>query len=367
MRKSHVVFAVLVMVIGMVPMSAIEAQGDLPTQTLFLGFIPNVQFAPIYVAIEKGYFAEEAGVNVVLEYGDENVGAERIAANELQFGMLSGEQVVLARYGGRPLVYIFEWYQQYPVGIVALQNAGINSIGDLAGRVVGVPGRFGASYVGLRSVLSANGMQESDIQLEEIGFNAAAMVCSDRVEASVVYIANEPVQIADQCGAVVVMPVASEIDLVANGLVTNETVIAENPELAAGMARAFQRALADTIADPDEAMRISRHFVETLPNGPAQIEAAIAADQVAAVLAAAEDGLSAEEAAILAEQLAAAVNHDEVVQMQVLLNSIALWDGPQLGLTEAASWENTLNALIETGLLPEAYDLSGVFTNVFVP
>ncbi|MBN1966643.1 MAG: ABC transporter substrate-binding protein, partial [Anaerolineae bacterium] len=143
---------------GVLPASAQDA--GLPEVTLFLGFIPNVQFAPVYVALERGYFAAEAGVNLTLEYGDENLGVERIAAGELSFGVVSGEQVILARAGGRPVVYVYEWYQRFPVGIAALTESGIETAADLAGRVVGVPGRFGASYIGLRALLAASGLTE---------------------------------------------------------------------------------------------------------------------------------------------------------------------------------------------------------------
>jgi NitT/TauT family transport system substrate-binding protein len=37
-----------------------------------------------------------------------------------------------------------------------------------------------------------------------------------------------------------------------------------NPELVKGMARAFARGIADTIANPDEAYEISLKFVENL-------------------------------------------------------------------------------------------------------
>lgn len=369
MKHTILLTLALVLLVGLVPMNGAAAQDDLPELTLFMGFIPNIQFAPVYVALAKGYFAEEAGVQVRLEYGDENIGIERIAAGELDFGLMSGEQVILARAGGRPLVYVFEWYQQYPVALATPATTGIMTVADLAGQTVGVPGRFGASYIGLRGLLAANGMSETDIQLEEIGYNAAPLLCTGRVSAAVVYAANEPVQIREQCGDVTVITISDQVDLVANGLITNETSVAENPDLVAGMTRALALGLADVLADPDEALRISRQYVETLPAGGSYQSITLTAAAVADVLAeaAANDGLSAAEAAELAALLAAPLNPDEVIQMQVLANSMALWDAPRLGETDPASWETTMTVLVEAGFLPEPLDLTGAYTNEFLP
>ncbi len=327
--KMRLFLVMLVLIPGLASVrGTVTAQDDLRDFTLFLGFIPNIQFAPIYVALEKGYFAE-AGANVTLEYGDENIGVERLAIGELSFGIISGEQVILARAGERPLVYVFEWWQRFPVAVVA-----------------------------------------PDLQLEEIGFNAAAMVCADRVEAAVVYVVNEPVQIREQCSDVNIIEISPQVDLLGNGLVTNEQTIASDPELVRGMVRAMSRAVADVLADPDEAIRISRKYVETLPVGGSRVAASIAAvDAARALQEVAESGqsLSAQEAADLAGQLLQAVNSDEVVQMRVLRNSAALWGASRLGETDSASWDTTMNTLIDMGLLAAPVDLTGAFTNEFLP
>lgn len=343
---------------------------DLPDVTLFLGFIPNIQFAPVYVALQRGYFASEAGVNVVLEYGDENLGVERIAAGELSFGVVSGEQVILARAGGRPVVYVYEWYQRFPVGIAAPAGSGIESAADLAGRAVGVPGRFGASYIGLRALLAASGLTEDDLLLEEIGYNAPAMLCAGRVEAAVVYTANEPVTIREQCTDVNVIDIWPLADLLANGLITNEQTIAENPDRVRGMVRALAMGIADTIADPDTALDLSRGYVETLTQGAGRIETSIAASTVQRALAdAATSGatLTPEQADELAALLSTVLDANEVVQMRVLRNAINLWRTDIPGYTDPDSWQVTLDTLVLTGLLPEPFDLNGAYTNEFLP
>jgi NitT/TauT family transport system substrate-binding protein len=354
--------------------STVQAQTAPADMTFFLTFVPNVQFSPLYVAIEKGYFAEE-GLNLTIQHGDEPDGVNLIAANQLQFGMISGEQVIQARANGRPVVFVYEWFQQYPVGIVVADDSDVNAITDLAGRRVGIPRRFGASYSGLIALLAASGMQESDIQLEPIGFFAPDVFCQGGVEAAVVYINNEPLQIqrraeAGQCGSVEgvrVFPVASAIDMVSNGIVTNEAIIEQQPELAQSVVRAFHRGLWDVIHNPAEAYLLSAVYVENLL--PAGLEAALRAEaeDQAAWLADNPDRQTVRESRLaMRERLGEQVDPAALVQFDVLLNTIELWDADQLGLTTAESWQLTQDVLIQMGFIRDPISLDGAFTNQFV-
>ena len=95
--------------------------------TLAMGFVPNVQFAPFYVAVDKGYFAEE-GIQVGFDYGWETdllklVGSSgRSAEPGLRFAIGSGDQVILARSQGLPVVYVLNWYRRFPVCVMSLQE-----------------------------------------------------------------------------------------------------------------------------------------------------------------------------------------------------------------------------------------------------
>ena len=105
---------------------------DLRAVTLNLTYIPNVQFAPFYAAIENGYFAD-AGLNVTLNYGNEADLIALVGSGNQQFMIASGEQVLMGRAQGLPVVTVYNWYMEFPVGIVSLAEKNIPRPLDLKG------------------------------------------------------------------------------------------------------------------------------------------------------------------------------------------------------------------------------------------
>lgn len=365
----------LLLALSLLLAGSINAQDNDEDLRFFLSFVPNIQFAPLYVLDAENLLP---GYTLEFQYGDEPVGVDLIAAGEIDFGMISGEQIILARAGERPVVYFYEWYQQYPVGIIIPDTTDAETVADLAEQRVGIPGRFGASYSGLTALLQFNGLEESDIRLEPIGFNAPDVMCMAGVDAAVVYINNEPLQIKQRaatgdCGdiqSVTVIPVAEYADMVSNGLAASEDTINDNPERVRTMALAFDSALRQVINNPARAYLTSEAYIENLPLDD-DLRAALesAADEQEEFLSDNPDreAVAASRDALLAE-LDDQFEPEQLTQFRVLLASIALWDADQLGYTDAESWTVTLDILRSLDLLVnDDVDLRAAFTNDFLP
>ncbi len=367
---------VVVLMVSLFTVAGVEAQSEPVKQTFFLTYVPNIQFAPVYVALDKGYF-KDANLDVQLQNGEEPTGVDLIAANQLQFGLVSGEEVIKARSNGRPIVDVYEWFQKYPIAIVVSDTSGIQSVKELKGHKVGIPGRFGASYNGLTALLSANGMTESDIDLQEIGFNAPDVFCVGAVEAAVVYINNEPLQIQQRADAgncngvktIKVFPVSDAVDLVSNGLVTNEQTITDHPDWVTGMVKAFDAGLRDSVNNPAQAYLSSLKYVENLPASDA-FNAALqdaAAAQDSFLATKPDRKAIADSRAKMLKTLSSQFDAEALVQFQVLLSTIDLWDSDQLGFAEKASYEATQKVLTDMKFVTTPIDVEKAFTNDFLP
>lgn len=322
MKKFFIALLLLNMVVACAPQAA-------PTEALVpvslpVGYIPNVQFAPLYVAIENGYFREE-GLDVTVDYSMENDNLALVGAGRLDFAIISGEQVLLARAQGLPVVYTAAWYQQYPVGIVAKTGQGITTPADLKGKKIAVPVLAGASYIGLRALLSAADLQESDVELDVVGFTQAEMIATDHDDAAVIYVANEPVQLEARGYDVDVLRVSDYLPMVGNGLITSEQMLRDNPERVRKMVRALLRGIEAAIADPAAAFEICKKYVDNLAEG------------------------------------------DQATQRQVLAASIELWKAERAGYSDPQAWENMQTILLEMGLLEAPIDLAAAYTNDYLP
>src|SRR5512143_2578610 len=206
------------------------ASDSLTHVKLPVGYIPNIQFAPLYVAVDKGYF-KDAGIQIDFDYAFETDAVSLVGADNLQFAVVSGEQVLLARAQGLPVVYVCAWYQQYPVAVASKAQAGIQVPADLKGKKIGLPGLFGANYIGLDALLFSAGLTEKDVTLDSIGFNQVEALAADQEQAVSVYTTNEPVQLQAQGYDIREIRVADHVQLASNGLITNEATLQANPEL----------------------------------------------------------------------------------------------------------------------------------------
>ena len=298
-------------------------QGPLTLVRLPVGYIPNIQFAPLYVAVDKGYFAD-AGIQLEFDYSFETDAVSLVGANTLQFAVVSGEQVLLARAQGLPVVYVCAWYQEYPVGVASKAESGIRTPADLKGRKIGLPGLYGANYIGLDALLFSAGLSEQDVTLDSIGFNQVAALAADQDEAVAVYVANEPVQLRAEGYDLNEIRVADYVQLASNGIITNEATLQSDPDLVRRLTGAFLRGLADTVADPEAAYDISTKYVDELSQA------------------------------------------DRPTQMEVLKRSIQLWQTDAPGRSNPQAWVNMHETLLKMKLLQAPLDLDRAFTNEFI-
>jgi len=312
---------------GIGPIASTASQVSQRAIELGVGFIPNVQFAPFYVGIEKGFFAEE-GIDLSLDYGFENDYLKLVGTDALPFMIGSSDQLVLGQAQGLPVKYVMNWYTQYPVIIFAKTDAGIVEPADLAGKKIGVPGPFGATYIALRALLDIAGLTESDIQMESIGFTQAAAVSQGLVDAAADYAVNGPVVLAAEGIETTQIAVDNYLRIPANGLVTNEQTLANEPELVRAMIRASLRAIAYTLENPDEAFEIALKFVPE------------------------------------------AGGENRTTNRAVFDASLPYWrpqPGQTPGATDPADWQAVAELLARIGLVDRVVESSALYSNDYLP
>jgi NitT/TauT family transport system substrate-binding protein len=300
-----------------------NAHVELETVTLPVGYIPNVQFAPIYVAMENGYFKEQ-GIELILDYSTETDAVALVGANELQFAIASGEQVLLGRQQDLPIVEVSTWYDQYPVGVVSLKERNINGLKDLDGKIIGIPGLYGASYIGFLAMIHQADIEEKDVTLISKGYNQIETLLAREVDASIVYVPNEAVQLEEMGYQINTIAVADFVSLVSNGLITNETTLTENPDLVKRMVTAFNKGIQETLRNPSTAYDICKLYVENL------------------------------------------TEENEALQKQVLNVSLQYYAKYPVGYASPETWKNTHQILVEMGMNDADLDVSKAYDYRFV-
>jgi NitT/TauT family transport system substrate-binding protein len=232
--------------------------GQNHTLRLAIGYIPHVQFAPLYAGMEKGFYAAE-NIDLDIEYGFGVDIFSLLAAGKIDIGLSDSDQLLIAGAKGMDLRAIFQYYQKYPVTIVAKAGT-IKTPGDFAGKTIGTPELYGTSYIGLRIFLEKFGLRDS-VKIERIGYTQISSLLSDRIDGAVCFYNNEPLQFRDRNTPIVQWDVKDFSDIVGAAFISSEKILNEKAGILRAFVRATKRAVQYTAEHPGEAYEIAGRFI----------------------------------------------------------------------------------------------------------
>ncbi|KAE8762953.1 ABC transporter substrate-binding protein [Georgenia thermotolerans] len=246
--------------------------------TVGLTYVPDIQFAPFYVAEEKGYY-KDAGVDVTLRHHGQSEGLfTAVGAGEEDVVVAGGDEMLQARSQGVPLKDVATLYQQYPVVLIVPEDSPIQSAADLRGKKIGIPGPFGETYFGLLAMLDAAGLTEADVDVQHIGFTQQAALTAGHVDAVMGFVNNDAVNFATAGTKVRTIEIPDGpggLPLVGIGLGVLDATAADRPEDVRAVVQATLRGVKDVAADPEAAVKTSAAYVPDLTR-PDRQKAALA-------------------------------------------------------------------------------------------
>ena len=219
--------------------------------TVGLGFIPSVQFAPFYLADQAGYYAD-AGLDVEFQNKIDPDLVTLVGQGSIDVGLADGTSVIPAVSQGIPIKYVATIYGRFPSIVFAKTSSGIKAAADLAGKKLGIPGRYGSSWIMLQALLASANLTPDDLQIVEYpDFGQGAAVTQGAVDAATGFANNEPVQLRLTGEEVTVLTVDDIVPLPGNGLIVGTATIEAKSDAIAGFIAATLRAMEDIAAKPE--------------------------------------------------------------------------------------------------------------------
>jgi ABC-type nitrate/sulfonate/bicarbonate transport system substrate-binding protein len=231
----------------------IQTPKTLEPVTVRLKWVHQSQFAGMYVADQKGFYAD-AGIKVrLLPFDSKDYPINDVVSGRSQFGIAGADEILLARAEGEPVKAIAVIYQDSPVVAYALTSSHIVKPVDFIGKKVGFQKGGNTEFV-IRGLLDYIGVKDTQYTGVDVGFDPSDLI-SGKVDVSVGYITNEPISAEEQGYQVnIINPANYGINLYADTLFTTEDMIAKNPDLVKRFTQATLKGWNYALLNVDEAV-----------------------------------------------------------------------------------------------------------------
>jgi NitT/TauT family transport system substrate-binding protein len=242
-----------------------------------LGYIPSVQFAPFYYAEQQGYY-DDLGLDVSFENKIDPDLITLVGQGALDLGVADGTSVIPAVSQGIPVRYVATIYGTFPSIVFAKESSGIKTAADLKGKTIGIPGKYGSSWIMLQALLDSAGLKPADATITEYpDFGQGTAVQAGAVDAATGFANNEPVQLELSGSKAVVLHVDDVVALPGPGLIAGVATIDQKPDAVVAFIGATLRAMTEIAADPSLGLDAAIKAVPELGKDRATQEAILGA------------------------------------------------------------------------------------------
>ena len=241
--------------------SAADGASDSGTTHLRLIYSPSLCAAPMYIAIENGYFEDE-GLDVEQVTVDAAHVSEAIGADQVDVGMGLIGKLLQPLENGLPIKFTTGLHTGCTKLLVP-GDSDIKSITDLKGKKIGVPGLADAATVVSKRSLSAAGIgvteQNMEVEFSVYSRNDLPQALENGA-VDAIALGDPTASIAEeQYGLTALIDTATDPEYkdeyCCAAFVTSK-LAAENPAAAAAFTRAVQKASQWVQEHPDETAKI---------------------------------------------------------------------------------------------------------------
>ncbi len=211
-------------------------------------WINDAEFAGYFLALDKGYYAQEGLELTYLPGGPDVIPESTIIAGRADLALTTPDTTIRAiSEQGAKFKIIGAQYQRNPIGIVSLKKNPINTPADLVGKAVAVPP---VNIVTIEALLALNGIDKAQVNIVPYAYDPTPLVKGE-IDASLDFTTNVPFtisQLGEEAHSFLLYDhgVTLYNDTV---VVTEETLAAKRKELVAWL-RASRKGWVEALADP---------------------------------------------------------------------------------------------------------------------
>ncbi|HCG01868.1 MAG TPA: hypothetical protein DEV93_15160 [Chloroflexi bacterium] len=299
-----------------------------------LNWLPNVEFAGVWVAQRFGWF-KQAGIDMKFESWSPAVHPETdvVSRGGNSFGFQSGAAIAIAAAQKVPIVALYTDTQKSVFGLTVLNKSGINKITDLRGKRIGYQSH--EIYVP-ETMLSFAGLKPSDYKLVPVGFDISGLTAG-QVDAWLTFQTNEPIALNMQgIGNHSFRAADYGFNFYDDVLLTTRSLVQKNPALVATVTKLVARGFKYAHSHPILAANLTvNNYFHASTAGP---------------------GITA------AQNL-----RQQILELQKFKQFSADKKGRYTGLMKASVWKASINTLFKYGEIKRKPSVTAIFTNTFNP